>query len=264
MQIAKINGINIHYSDSALKNAPIIVFLNSLGTDFRIWDGLAHYLKKKFRVICYDKRGHGLSDIGETPYSIEILANDLSALLDQLKVDNAIICGVSVGGMIAQQLAISHPEKVTGLVLCNTGSRIGTSELWRERISDVENQEIEVISSAITGNWFSTDFKSSRENEIEGWRNMLIRANKAGYIATCHTLMTTDLTDAAYKITAPVLCIAGNEDVVTPPKLVQEMATHMSDATFKMIEGVGHLPCIEKPEILAYHITEFLKENDLN
>ena len=117
MQIAKINGINIHYSDSSLKNAPVIVFSNSLGTDYRIWDGLAHYLKKKFRIICYDQRGHGLSDVGDTPYTVAQLADDLSALLEHLEVDSAVICGVSVGGMIAQQLAISHPEKVAGLVL---------------------------------------------------------------------------------------------------------------------------------------------------
>lgn len=263
MKIAKINNTHIHYSDSGPQNGPVIVFSHSLGSDYRLWDRLAGYLEKKFRIIRYDNRGHGLSDVSKTPYSIKLLTDDLVGLLDYLKIDKSIICGISVGGMIAQQLAVSNPNLVQGLVLCNTSPKIGTEEFWQDRINTIESDGIDAVADAIVDRWFSTKFRTDKKAEVKGWKNVLIRTTKEGYLATCKAIRAADLTGSSEKINVPVLCLAGSEDLATPVKDVQDMAMMINDATFKRIDGAGHLPPIEKPEMVAFHISEFIKENDL-
>lgn len=262
MKIAQVNDTNIHYSDTGASNAPTIVFSNSLGSDLRLWDRLCRYLEKKYRVIRYDTRGHGLSDISNTPYSIKMLTDDLAALLEVLEVDRAIICGISVGGLIAQQLATTHPQIVQGLILCNTAPKIGDEEMWLDRIKKIKSNGIKSQADAILDRWFSSKFKSEKKIEIVGWNSMLTRTTVDGYIATCEAIKNADLHASTEQIAVPTLCIAGNEDLVTTPKNVQDMAMMINDATFKRIDDAGHLPPIEKPEILAFHINEFIKEND--
>lgn len=264
MKIAKINNTHIHYKDSGPHKRPTVVLANSLGADYRLWDRLAEYLEKNYRVIRYDKRGHGLSDISSTPYSIKTLAEDLAALLDYLKIDKSFICGLSVGGLIAQQLAVSNPELVQGLILCNTSPKIGTESIWNDLISALKKDGINNVADTISDGWFSDKFKAEKKAEIEGWKNMLIRTTQEGYIATCEAIQSADLTDSIEQINVPVLCIAGSEDFVTPAKDVQDMAMMINDASFKRIDGAAHLPPIEKPEMLAFHINEFISENDLS
>lgn len=261
MQIANINGVNIHYRDEGNSNGTVIAFANSLGSDFRLWDGVVDQLKSDFRIIRYDKRGHGLSDIGNERCSIKLLAGDLAALLDHLKVDQAIISGISVGGMIAQSLAHSHPEKVRALVLCNTGAVIGNDDFWNARIAAINENGILAISDAILERWFSSKFRMLRGREMEGWRNMLSRTPRDGYVAVCEAIKEADLSEGTKTIKVPTLCLSGNEDLSTPPELLQQLANMIKGAKFSLIDGVGHLPCIEKPEIVAKYINDFCREN---
>ncbi|HPF45896.1 MAG: 3-oxoadipate enol-lactonase [Alphaproteobacteria bacterium] len=263
MKIASINDTNIHYKDTGSRKGPVIIFCNSLGTDLRLWDSLSKYLDKSYRIIRFDKRGHGLSDISNTPYTIKLLSQDVIALMDYLKIEKAILCGISVGGMIAQQVASSFPNRLRGVILCNTSPRIGTEEFWKERIKLIKNEGINSQADAILDRWFSARFKSENKAEIVGWKNMLTRTTLEGYVATCEALRITDLSHVVEKITVPALCIASDEDLVTTPKNVQDMAMMIEDATFVRIDGAGHLPPIEQPEILAFHIHDFIKENGL-
>jgi len=261
MQIANINDVNIHFRDEGKKSAPVIAFANSLGSDLRLWDRVVDQLKNDFRIIRYDKRGHGLSGIGSEKCSIKLLADDLAALLRFLKVDQAIICGISVGAMIAQSIVVSHPELIRALVLCDTGAKIGTDDFWNERISAINENGILAISDAILERWFSKEFKTNRATEMEGWRNMLSRTTKAGYVAVCEAIKQADLSRETKTITVPTLCLTGDEDISTPAELVEELAAMINGARFKLITGAGHLPCIEKPEIVAKHLSNFCREN---
>jgi len=125
MKFVKANGLVIHYRDQGRRDGPALVFINSLGTDFRIWNEVAEILAPDFRIITYDKRGHGLSESGPADY-----ARDLAALLDQVGVGRATIVGLSIGGMIAQEFYRHHPDRVAALVLCDTAAKIGTDEVW--------------------------------------------------------------------------------------------------------------------------------------
>ncbi len=213
MQFARINDITIHYQViGATGDRPVLVFANSLGTDFRIWRDVIVRLAGDFAIVLYDKRGHGLSDIGPTPYAIEDHANDLAGLLDMLSVKQAIICGLSVGGLIAQSLYQRRPDLVRALVLCDTAHKIGTAETWAARIAAVEERGIEAIADSVLERWFTPAFRRPENIAYAGYRNMLVRQPVTGYVATCAAIRDADYTEAAARIAVPTLCVVGDQD----------------------------------------------------
>ncbi len=263
MKAAHVNGIVLHYRVDGPEDAPLLVFANSLGTDFRIWDGVVAALGGQFRIVRYDKRGHGLSQVTPAPYSIADHAHDLAELLRHLQAGPAIVCGVSVGGMIAQMFASEHPASVRGLVLCNTAHKIGTAHMWESRIETIAANGIEVMADGIMERWFSAAFHNERADEMQLWRNMLTRTPLEGYLGTSAAIRDADLGDLVQKIAAPALCVAGSEDLATPPDHVEELSKLLPHARFRLIEGVGHLPCVERPDELVDRMIPFFNEAKL-
>ncbi|OCJ00378.1 3-oxoadipate enol-lactonase [Rhizobium sp. AC27/96] len=259
MQFARINDITIHYQIiGGPADKPVLVFANSLGTDFRIWRDVIVRLAGDFPIVLYDKRGHGLSDLGQMPYSIEDHATDLAGLLDFLSVKDAVICGLSVGGLIAQSLYQRRPDLVRALVLCDTAHKIGTADSWNARIAQVEASGIESIVDVVMERWFTPAFRRPENIAFAGYCNMLIRQPAAGYAATCAALRDADLTEAASKIAVPTICIVGDQDGSTPPDLVLSMARLIPNARYEMIKDAGHIPCVEQPEALTEVIRAFI------
>lgn len=260
MQFINLNGVTLHYQTIGAEGKPALVFSNSLGTDFRIWRDLIVRLAGDFSILVYDKRGHGLSDAPPAPYRMEDHVDDLAALLDYLSIGSAIICGLSVGGMIAQGLALSRPDLVRALILCDTAHKIGNDALWNERIAAVEKGGIAAISDGILQRWFSAAYRSPGNPDFAGYRNMLVRTPREGYLGTCHALRDADFSGRIGALRVPVLCVVGSEDGSTPPALVGDLAKRIPGAAFETIEGAGHLPCIEKPDVLHDIVRSFLKK----
>jgi 3-oxoadipate enol-lactonase len=257
MQFVRTGGVTLHYQmigDPAAK--PLIVFVNALGTDFRIWRDVIVRLVGDYAILTYDKRGHGLSDVGPTPYTIETHAEDLAGLLDHVGAKGAIVCGVSVGGMIAQVLSSRRPDLLRALVLCDTAHKSGTPEMWQARIAAVEAEGIASIADTILERWFTREFRETVE--CAGYRNMLIRQPAAGYAATCAALRDADLAEVARTIAVPAICIVGEDDGSTSPALVAEFAKMVPNARFELIKRCGHLPSIEQPQMLTEIIRTFL------
>lgn len=250
MRFFKTDDVVIHYAFHA-GNADCcpIVFLNSLGTDFRIWDAVARKLPAEIPVLRMDKRGHGLSDLGAI--DIPTLAGDAIALMDHVGIASALICGVSVGGLIAQEIAVSRPDRARGLVLSNTGSKIGSDEIWNPRIDAVMTHGIEPIADAVLERWFAKSFRENAPAETAGYRNMLCRTTAEGYAGTCAAIRDADLTAAIASIAVPTACISGSEDLATPPDLLTRLAETIPGARHVPINGVGHLPSIEAPDSVA-------------
>lgn len=263
MDFRALNGVVLHVQDLGAADKPALVFANSLGTDFRIWDDVVARLAEHFRIVLYDKRGHGLSELGDPPYSLDDHVGDLAALLDDLAIERAVICGLSVGGLIAQGLYMARPDLVAGLVLSDTAPKIGTAETWGQRMAAIEDGGIASIADAILERWFTEDFRESDPIALTGWHAMLTRTPKAGYLGTCAALRDSDLTEQAREIAVPALCVVGEEDGATPPALVKQMAELIPGARYEAIAGAGHLPCIEQPAVLADLILDFARENDL-
>ncbi|MEJ2156180.1 MAG: 3-oxoadipate enol-lactonase [Desulfobacteraceae bacterium] len=262
MHVKLINGCHIHYRCKGVNGAPQVVFANSLGTDSRIWDGVLDRLGGGIESICYDKRGHGLSDAPPAPYTLDDHIGDLEGLLDQLEVEQAVICGISVGGMIALGLAARRPDMVRGLILCDTAHKIGSKALWNQRIDEIRRHGMEGIADAVLERWFSKSFRQALPEAVAGWRNMLIRTPVEGYIGTCAALRDADLTAAAKSLKRPVHCLCGSEDDATPPELVQSMGALIAGSRFELVDGAGHLPCIEAADPFAAAVRRFIEETN--
>lgn len=258
MQFFKRDDAVLHYSMIGAKpEKPTIVFINALGTDFRIWRDVVVRLAGEFSIITYDMRGHGLSGIGEGDVSIARHAEDLAALLDHLQTGPIFVCGLSIGGLVAQQLYADRKDLVRALVLCGTASKIGDADTWNGRIAGVEANGIEPLAEAILPRWFSEAWRRDEPEALEGYRNMLVRQSSRGYIASCMALRDADLTDAARQIAVPTLCVAGEEDGSTPPEVVSALAKSIPGANYEIIKGAGHIMSVEAGEMLSSMIMAF-------
>lgn len=235
-----------------------MVFSNSLGTDLRLWDPILPHLPQGLRLIRYDKRGHGLSECPPAPYGMGALISDAERLMDHLEVRDAVFVGLSIGGMIAQGLAAKRLDLVRAMVISNTAAKIGTRQMWEDRITAVENGGIAALSDAILERWFSKAFRATPEMAL--WRNMLERQPADGYIGCSAAISGTDFMTTTAELTLPTLAIAGSEDGSTPPDLVRETADLIKGSEFHLIRGAGHLPCVEKPEEYAEVLTVFLRD----
>lgn len=256
MNILDLGDLHLHWrEDGDPKGAPV-VFANSLGTDFRMWDRLIPHLPQNLRLIRYDKRGHGLSACPPGPYSMGALIRDAERLLDALEVKDCVFVGLSVGGLIAQGLAVKRLDLVRAMVLSNTAAKIGTQQMRADRIATIRQGGIEAIADGLMERWFSKPFRATPE--MRGYRAMLTRQPVEGYAGTAAAIAGTDFITPTSGLTLPTLAIAGSEDGATPPDLVRETAELVKGARFHLIRGAGHLPPAEKPAEYAAVLSEFL------
>lgn len=257
MTFARINGVTHHYQRAGADAGLPVVFVNSLGTDFRIWRAVAEAIGRDHPVLLYDKRGHGLSGVGETPYSMAMLARDLAALMQAVGFGDAVICGVSIGGMIAQQLHADRPDLVRALMLSDTLAKIGDDAMWNKRIADIEAGGLAAIAGGVMERWFSPAFRQSGA-EFDGYRTMFLRQPVDGYIATCVALREADLSAHLARIDVPTVCVAGEHDGSTPPDKVAAFAKRIPGARFERIADCGHLPSIEQPARVIAMLADLL------
>jgi len=258
MNFTNQNGITLHYAHEGTQNGNHLVFINALGTDLRIWDEVVPHFAARQLVIRFDKRGHGLSDCPPAPYSIRDNTNDLLNLLDHLDVAQAVLVGISVGGLIAIDFAAAWPERVHSLVLCDTAPKIGTPEMWDERINALREQGLASMGDAILARWFAPSFRTQSPAVYRGYLNMLTRNPLEGYIGTCQAIRDADLTAAAKKISVRTLILCGANDISTPPETARKMVELIPDAIFHEIPDAAHLSCIEEPDAVATQIERFL------
>jgi 3-oxoadipate enol-lactonase len=258
LNVVELADIHVHYRDEGPQDGPTVVFANSLGTDLRLWDPILPYLPEELRLIRYDKRGHGLTTCPDAPYSMGTLVADAERLLDHLNVRDAVFVGLSIGGMIAQGLAVKRLDQMRAMVLSNTAMKIGTTEMWQDRIDAVRAGGIAALESSILERWFSDAFRAKPELSL--WREMLVRQPDEGYIGCSAAISGTDFYTTTASLALPTLAIAGSEDGSTPPDLVRETADLIKGSRFELIRGAGHLPCVEKPEEYAQLLTGFLRD----
>lgn len=258
MRTADLGDIRLHYRIDGDPEGPPVVFSNSLGTDLRLWDDVVARLPQSLRMIRYDKRGHGLSDCPPAPYHMGTLVTDAERLMDHLGVTEAVFVGLSIGGMIAQGLAMKRHDLVRAMVISNTAAKIGTKEMWDERIAGVRKGGIEALADAVMERWFSKPFRDT--DGFPAWRNMLVRQPAEGYIGCSAAISHSDFFASTAQLTLPTLAIAGSEDGSTPPDLVRETANMVKGSKFELIRGAGHLPCVEKPDEYAKLLSAFLQE----
>ena len=257
MLMADLGDVRLHYRIDGPDDGAPLVLANSLGTDFRLWDGLLPHLPEGLRILRYDMRGHGLSDCPEPPYSMGALVRDAERLMEHTGVRDAIFVGLSIGGMVAQGLSAKRHDLVRGAVLSNTAAKIGTRQIWEARIAEVEKGGVEAIAEAVLERWVTRKFRGSEA--IKTWRNMLARTPAKGYMGCAAAIAGTDFMTPTSGLRLPLLGIAASEDGSTPPDMVRETTDLVPGSQFALIRGAGHLPFIEKPVEYGQILTDFLK-----
>ena len=257
MHVTARDGTRLHIREDGDTRGRPIVFANSLGTDLRLWDALLPLLPAGLRLIRWDKRGHGRSDVPEAPYAMGTLVGDAEAVMDALEVRDACFVGLSIGGMIAQGLAVKRPDLVARLVLSNTAAKIGSPQLWDDRIATVRRAGLEPMADGILERWFGRDFRAGPDLAV--WRERLIETPVEGYLGCCAAIRGTDFYTPTSGLRLPALAIAGSQDGSTPPDLVRETADLIPGCRFEIIPRAGHLPPIEAPEAFARLLTGFLE-----
>lgn len=235
---------------------PTLVFANSLGTTLHLWDRILPLLPDGLRIIRYDMRGHGRSDVPTPPYTMGSLISDAEAVCDDLQVRDALFVGLSVGGMVAQGLAVKRPELIRAMVLSNTAAKIGTPKLWQDRIAAVHDQGLARMVESVMERWFGKDFRTSADSDP--YREMLVSTPADGYAGVCAAIAGTDFYTPTSGLRIPTLGIAGSEDGATPPDLVRETVDLIPGSTFVLMRRAGHLPCVEAPDTYAAHLRDFI------
>ncbi len=259
MPFAQIGAHLHHYALTGPAGRETLVFINSLGTDFRIWDKVLALLPPGLRALRFDKRGHGLSSSVDAAMEIDTYASDLIELMEYLKLGPATIVGLSIGGMIAQSLYKQRPDLVRSLVLMDTAHRIGTATSWGDRITKVSENGLDSIADGVMKVWFSQTFHETDAAEVAGCRTMLTRCPVEGYLAACGAISRADLEPVSRSISVPTLCMVGSTDGSTPPDLVRSLAELIPDARFELLDGPAHIPCIETPRVVTRLILDHVK-----
>ena len=260
MQAQKIerDGVAIHTQVDGHDDptAPTLVFANSLGTTLHMWNEIVDRLPDGLRIIRFDNRGHGESDVPDGPYTMGGLVTDAVAVCDAYAVKDAMFVGLSVGGMIAQGLAVKRPDLVRALVLSNTAAKIGNQPMWQDRIDTVLSKGVGALADGTMERWFSRDFLLSPK--LAYWRKMLTDTPAQGYAGVCAAIAGTDFYTPTSGIRIPTLGIAGSEDGATPPDLVRETIDLIPGSQFALMRRAGHLPCAENPDAYAQIVIDFI------
>lgn len=259
MSSVPVAGGELHYRMDGTRGKPVLVLSNSLGTDLAMWDPQVDALRPHFCIVRYDTRGHGQSSATPGPYTIEQLGRDVVALLDHVEAGQAAFCGLSLGGVIGQWLGAHAPSRIAKLVLCNTAPRIGTPDIWNQRIATVEAKGMGAISDALIGRWFTPAFVAREPATAARMKAMLERQPAQGYVAACAAVRDADLREDIATIAAPVLIVAGKHDPVTTPADAAFMASKIRKAKVAELPA-SHLSNIEDPEGFTAALLEFLVE----
>ena len=253
-----LNDIALHYQTFGDTDKPALIFSNSLGTNLSMWQQQLDYFQAHFFVICYDTRGHGSSSAPPGPYTLEQLGLDVINLLDHLKIQTASFCGISMGGLTGQWLAIRYPERFNHVVVCNTAAKIGQEQAWLERASLVREQGLKPIAATAASRWFTEPFIQSQTAIVKHLSNDLAAGSSEGYASCCEALAKADLRDQLKEIKVPVLIVAGTADPVTTVEDAEFMLERIPNAQLVKINA-SHISNIEQPEIFKQIISDFIR-----
>jgi 3-oxoadipate enol-lactonase len=261
MEMIKLKDVNLHYRVEGDPDGTPIVFANSLGTDFRLWDKIIPLLPKGLRILRFDKRGHGLSSCPPGDYKMAQLVEDTAGLMRALDFRDCLFVGLSISGLIVQGLAANHPDLVRAMVISNSAVRIGNEQMWRDRITSLRADGIEAIADNIMQRWFAKSFHQQHALELGVWRNMLTRTPAAGYIGCSAAIAACDFSASSALLDLPTLVIAGSEDGSVPPAVARATAELIPGARFELLDDSAHLPCVEHPVEYADILGDFMRQS---
>jgi 3-oxoadipate enol-lactonase len=258
MQI-KANGISINCRIDGPERAPWLVLSNSLLTNLAMWDEQVAALKSSCRILRYDQRGHGGTEVAEGKYSFDLLVADVVALLDALAIGRAHFAGISMGGITALFLAERHPERFDRIVACDCGpaSTPASAQQWKERIDLAAEKGMEALVEPTVNRWFPPDFVATKAPVLDKVRGMIKSTPFAGFAGCAQALSDYDLRPGLGAISRPVLCVVGTKDATLPG--MEQINASVPGSRLVRLEGAGHLSNLEQPQAFTGAVAEFLR-----
>lgn len=251
------NDAQINYQTFGDASKPALVFSNSLGTKYSMWQPQIEHFQQDYYVICYDTRGHGGSEAPQGPYSLEQLGQDVVNLLDHLNIAKAAFCGISMGGLTGQWLSIHKPERFSQVIVCNTAAKIGQEQAWQDRAVLVREQGLAPIAATAASRWFTDPFIQSNPAVVAELSNDLGAGSPEGYANCCEALAKADVREQLSSIQIPVLIISGQQDPVTTVADGQFMQQRIANSRLFEINA-SHISNIEHPEAFNQAVQTFL------
>lgn len=257
----EVGGVRLHTAVDGAPGAPWIILSNSLGANLGMWDPQVAELSGSFRVLRYDTRGHGQSDVPDGPYHFSDFLGDVIGLMDHFRIDRARFMGVSLGGMTGMGLAIHHSDRLERLVVADARADApdGFQAMWNDRIARIEAGGINAIVEGTLESWISGKTRDADPAVCDKVRAMVSGTDQAGYIATCHGLKGLDYLRHLGGVTTPTLFVGGSEDKGAAPAVMQEMADTTPGGTYASIEGACHLANLDMPGSFNQTVLPFLK-----
>ena len=251
------DGCRIAYRFDGPADKPILLLSSSLGTTMDMWEPQLAAFAEQFRVLRYDTRGHGGSDAPPGSYSLDRLGRDVVELLDALNIPRVHFCGLSLGGMVGQWLALRAPERINRLVLAHTSAFMGPPSAWDGRIAAVREKGMAAVADASIERWFTAEFVGTSDASLAKVRAMLLALNVDGYIGCCAAIRDMDLRRLGGLIDLPTLIIGGDADPATPPAHSEALAGAIRGSGLHLLSA-AHLGNMEKPAEFAFAVLNFL------
>lgn len=247
----------IHYQFNGPEDGPVLMLSNSLGADLSMWTPQVAALTGRFRLLRYDTRGHGQSEVSPGPYSLDQLGADVLRLLDDLDLEQIDFCGLSMGGLTGLWLGLHAPERLRRLILSNTGAKLGNDQMWNTRIGQVRAGGMAAIIESTLERWLGAGFRAVHPLETDAVRRMVLGTPVEGYLANSAAIRDADLRQAVSNIKLPTLVITGRNDPAAPPELGRFLAQQIPGAGLVEFDA-AHLANIEVAGQYNAAVVEFL------
>jgi 3-oxoadipate enol-lactonase len=251
----------LRYELSGNPGGNVLVLANSLGSTLHMWDKVLPAFESRHRVLRFDMRGHGESGVSPEPLTIEQLGRDVLRLLDEVEADRASVCGLSLGGLVALWLGIHAPERLHRLIFANTAARIGSREMWDQRIATVGDTGMSPLAAATIERWFTPAYRARHAEEMEQIREMIAATDPRGYLACCAALRDADLRAQVGAIEAASLVITGTHDPATPPSDGRALHAALRKSRYLELDS-SHLSAWECADEFAGAVVQHLAEGE--
>ena len=259
MPTIQSNGCPIHVEIEGPDDKPVLMLSNSLGTTLHMWNPQVAALTQHFRLVRYDRRGHGKSGVPAGPYNMEMLGRDVLAILDALKIDRVNWCGLSMGGMVGMWLGANAPQRINRLILSNTSAWFADKEIWNGRIKTVREKGLASIVGGTMERWFTADFRQREPQKIEWLSEMFLATNPEGYIGCGEAVRDMDHREIIKSIKAPTMVIAGKQDAGTTVEMGEFVRKNIPGASMTLFD-TAHIANVEQPHDYADAVLGFLTQ----
>ncbi len=250
------NGITTAYRLDGPEDAPVVMFSNSLMCTYSMWDSQVSDISSNYRMLRYDTRGHGGTEVAPGPYSVEQFVDDAHGVMQGLGIERVHFVGLSLGGLIGQRLATKYSESLSSMVLCDTGTLMPTQDAWEERIRIAGSEGMNGIAEPMLTRWITEGFLEREPDEVDKVRDMILNTSVDGFISCCKAIKAADLTDQVGDISISTTVVYGAQDPLAGPS--QAVHEGIEGSNCVVIDNAGHLPNVEQAETFNRTVLEHL------